>query len=209
MTETKLISELGKRYPKNRKPSSRARKYGLYECHCGNTFEATIESVKSGNTKGCGCLNGIDHKMSNTRLYRIWSAMKQRCYNKKHNKHIRYGGRGISICDEWRKDFTLFNAWSMANGYSDELSIDRIDNNGNYEPSNCRWATGTEQNLNREDLLKDKTSKYKGVTLQKTSGKWIAQVQYMKKRHHIGIYDNEEDARDGYIDYVKKHNLPN
>lgn len=92
------------------------------------------------------------HGLSKTRLYRIWSNMKGRCYNQNDANYYRYGGRGITICDEWRNSFTTFYNWAMENGYRDDLSIDRKDNNGNYEPSNCRWATTKQQENNRGDF---------------------------------------------------------
>lgn len=89
-----------------------------------------------------------------TRLYRIWAAMKQRCYNPKRTRFEYYGGRGITVCSEWKNSFKAFENWALTNGYRDNLSIDRIDVNGNYEPSNCRWATNSEQSKNRRPLKK-------------------------------------------------------
>lgn len=85
------------------------------------------------------------------RIYRIWCNMNSRCYNKKVPNFMNYGGRGIAVCDEWRNDFASFLKWSMENGYKKDLLIDRINNDGNYEPSNCRWTTRQQQNLNRRN----------------------------------------------------------
>lgn len=90
------------------------------------------------------------HDMCNTRIYGIWSSMKSRCSNIKDEYHYKhYFSRGITVCDEWKNDFMNFYNWSMENGYSDDLEIDRIDNDGNYEPSNCQWITHKENNNKR------------------------------------------------------------
>lgn len=89
------------------------------------------------------------HNLSYSRLYRILGCIKQRCYNKKHIAYKNYGGRGITVCDEWKNDFMSFYNWAINNGYNDNLTIDRIDNNGNYQPDNCKWSTDIEQSNNK------------------------------------------------------------
>lgn len=130
----------------------------LCRCECGTEKIIEGHSLKRGRTKSCGCLNdekreknlkpdaGKTHGMSGTRLYKCWRGMLDRCYGN-DAEHDSYKRRGISVCDEWRNGFEAFCEWAMMNGYDDSLTLDRIDNNGNYEPSNCRWAT-VEQQMN-------------------------------------------------------------
>ena len=125
-------------------------------CKCGSPLIVRGQNLRSGHTQSCGCLQkervavaNMTHGLKGTRLYRIWIDMKGRCYNPKATCHKDYGGRGITVCDEWKDNFQAFYDWAMPNGYRDDLSIDRIDVNGNYEPSNCRWATASEQQKNK------------------------------------------------------------
>lgn len=92
------------------------------------------------------------HGKINSRLYRIWANMKSRCTNPKATRYATWGGRGITICDEWSNDFQSFYDWSMTHGYQDDLTIDRIDPDGNYEPENCRWVSYQKQNLNKKSI---------------------------------------------------------
>lgn len=136
------------------------------KCDCGAVTTVRAGNLTSGHTSSCGCLRrelltGAAAKGSHSspsrcapRLYRIWAAMKQRCYNPKRAKFEHYGGRGIIVCEEWKDCFDQFYKWAISNGYRDDLSIDRIDVNGNYEPSNCRWATRHEQHINQRPRKK-------------------------------------------------------
>ena len=124
----------------------------LCKCECGKSVEVFGYNLTRGNSTSCGCLRKINqfkkHGLYNSRLYNAYIHIKQRCYNPKDKAYKNYGERGIVMCEEWLNDFMNFYNWSMSNGYKYNLSIDRIDNAGNYEPSNCRWADYKTQNRN-------------------------------------------------------------
>lgn len=131
----------------------------LCKCDCGNYKKATTSDLKSNKIKSCGCLlkeraivfckNKSKHNLTGTRIYRIWNSMKQRCYYKNGRNYKNYGAKGITVYKEWKNDFLNFYNWSINNGYKDNLTIDRINVNGNYEPNNCRWVSMKEQENNR------------------------------------------------------------
>lgn len=125
-------------------------------CECGKQTKTDYYSLQSGTTKSCGCFYKEKvgkatqkHGESRTRLYNIWIHMRNRCGKPKADNYKYYGARGICVCDEWKNSYETFRNWALANGYKENLTIDRIDVDGNYEPSNCRWTTVAEQNANK------------------------------------------------------------
>lgn len=138
--------------------------YWVCQCDCGRMKSARSDGLLCGAIKSCGCMkkeqdrinltSNHSHKQSGKRIYHIWQGIKGRCYNSNDTRYHRYGGRGISMCDDWKNSFQNFYDWAMSSGYEENLTIDRIDNDGNYCPSNCRWATIKEQCDNRSTTIK-------------------------------------------------------
>lgn len=182
----------------------------LCKCDCGNFKITTSSDLKSGKVRSCGCLrkettskmaksrskSRIKHNKSNTRIYRIWSTMKQRCYNSKCFSYKWYGKKGIKICDEWKNNFIFFYNWAIDNGYKENLSIDRIDVNGNYEPSNCRWVDNIIQQNNKTNnkIIIYKNKKYTMSQLSKILNLKYCNIKYrLKANWKMEELDNKKE----------------
>ena len=193
-------------------PSINGHKYAKYQCCCGNLFEARLTSVKNGKTSSCGCFKKmttvkrlITHGDTNTRLYNIWKGIKDRVLNPKCKHYVNYGQRGISIYHEWKYDFMSFKKWSLENGYQDDLTIDRKNNDGDYTPLNCRWVSKKIQARNTRLVRSTNKSGFKGVS--KLNKKWLAKIGVNHKSIHLGCFDTPKEAALAYDNYVIKHSL--
>lgn len=206
-----LIEDLGMLYPTN--TSKHKRRYSLYKCYCGNEFKAATQDVKRKDTTNCGCRKkkgtNTTHNLSKSRIYSIWCNMKSRVLNKNNQRFLDYGDRGIIICSDWINDFMSFYNWAINNGYKEGLTIDRENNDGNYEPSNCRWVTDYIQNRNKRKLMITNTSGYKGVSYLKKLKKWQCQISIDKKINYLGIFECPIDAAKAYDNYVMENNMEN
>jgi hypothetical protein len=205
-----VIQNLGRIYYKS---SKYKRTMCEFVCpFCNEKFIAIVQNIKNGNSTNCGCVareniirSKTKHGLSNSRLYEIWSGMKKRCYNSKTEYYCNYGGRGITICDEW-SEFVNFNNWAMESGYNDLLFIDRIDNDGNYEPDNCRWVT-REVNMQNTRILKiTNTSGYRGVSFHIRRQKWQSSIQNNNVSIYLGLFDTAKEAAIAYNDFVMGNN---
>lgn len=178
------------------------------QCDCGKTIKSCFSDLKEGKRKSCGCFKrdnivsfNLKHGNCNTRIYKIWAGIKSRCYNSNEANYKNYGGRGIIVCDEWRNNFQAFYNWAILNGYDDNLSIERIDVNGNYCPENCKWATIKEQNSNtRRNIL----ITYNGET--KTLKEWSSCL----KLNYSTVYSRYKKGNtieEIFNDYVRPQKL--
>ncbi len=170
----------------------RGRARWVCRCDCGEQKTISGHNLRNGRARSCGCLQkevtaqrGKMHGQDGKRLYDIWFHMKSRCYNPKIADFKNYGGRGITVCEEWRHDVQAFYDWAMSHGYRDSLTLDRIDNNGPYGPENCRWTTRTKQanntRANRKLTLRGETQ---------TVSEWAAILNIshstIRRRLHLG-----------------------
>ena len=203
--EPKLLKDLGR--VEFGTQGNKVRK-GIYECPiCEQPYEANTPNINSGRSTKCrSCASKttcLKHGETNTRIYKTWLGMKDRCYNPNHKNYEHYGDRGIKVFDEW-KDYETFRDWCLANGYSDDLTIDRIDVDGNYEPHNCRFANANTQAQNTR-MRKDNTSGYRGV--KKSGDKWQGRITADKKNIHLGTFNTAIEASRAFDKYVIDNNL--
>lgn len=191
----KLIRKLGTKFNKNGKMKS----FALFWCeHCNQEIEKEISDGKK--AKSCGCYqfqvqkdnkNNYIHGGSYTQLYHVWNGIKNRCLNPNNDNYKHYGGKGITICDEWL-NFIPFRDWSLNNGYSEGLTIDRINNYLGYIPSNCRWATQEENHRN--------------TTIMKLN---MEKVKEIRIKYNSGYYTQKQLANEYTISIIHVHNIVN
>ena len=183
--------------------SRNGKSYWKCLCECGNIKSVYGCNIKRGITKSCGCYSidlmlGRSWKHGHSDMhrtipeYQTWLGIKSRCYNENERNFINYGGRGITVCERWKSDFNAFFD-DMGLRPSPIHSIDREDVNGNYEPSNCKWATREEQARNKR-ISKINKSGTSGVNFHKAVKRWVARITYDNKRIHLGNFEHIEDA---------------
>lgn len=168
--------------------------YWNCKCDCGTEKEVRADHLVNGCSLSCGCLSkekATTHGKSKTRIYKIWLQMRRRCYDSNQKNYELYGGRGITVCDEWEHDFMTFYNWAMINGYKEDLTLDRIDVNGNYCPENCRWATKKVQANNRRN---NHLITHNGETHTVAEWSEIANIPYVTLEHRINAGWNTHDA---------------
>lgn len=180
-------------------PKGHKEERWLCRCDCGNEKTVMQGHLRSGATTSCGCYHSNElsqrntkHGDTHTKLYAIYRGIKVRCYNPHHGDYQQYGARGIVMCDEWKNDYSTFRDWAYANGYIEEAlpngrtkwTIDRIDSNGNYEPTNCRWLTIQQQQNNRRSSYQ---IEYNGKT--QTIAEWAKELGIPYHTLHSRILD--------------------
>lgn len=181
------------------------KRYFEFKCECGTIKYFSLSDVKNGHIKACGKCRG-KHFLSRTRLYSIWSGIKSRCCHPNCNTYCNYGAKGIKMCDEWKNSPESFFKWSFENGYSDNLTIDRIDSDKGYYPENCRWATPKEQ-ISHLKMLKNNKSGYRGVSWSKISKKWVCVISINNKSKRIGAFKTQREAVEARNRFIDENGL--
>ena len=181
------------------------------QCDCGNTRAVESTQLTSGHTKSCGCLrkelvskSKTTHGKKNTKIYHVWQSMKCRCGNKNNKSYKDYGARGIKVCDEWLEEngFLNFYYWATNNGYSESLTIDRINVNGNYEPSNCRWVSRLVQSNNKRNNV---LITHNGETHNISQWEKMLNIKRGALRSRVSTYGmSPDEAISRSINYKKK-----
>lgn len=191
--------------------SGSRRSIGVFQCrYCLGEFESRTERAKvmTGLCVPCANKRGAQKRSThglnnrNSRLHVTWANMKRRCLNPRGAEIQKY--QGVTLCEEW-KSFKPFMEWSLANGYTDQLTLDRIESSKGYEPGNCRYADYNVQAANRKKTDKN-TSGHVGVSWDR--GRWCAKVQWQKKQIHLGRFKDLNDAVKARNDYLAAHDLP-
>ena len=201
-------------------------------CDCGVETDVPLNSLTSGNTKSCGCLgresriktqfksgetwiNGIGRSKRNWEVgpqihghptYEVWNGMKARCTNKNKVNYHSYGGRGISVCDEWSTSPSAFIKWALSNGWEKGLYLDRIDVDGDYTPDNCRFVDSGLNSRNSRLLRESNKSGYRGVSFRKDKDKWISKINHNGTNYYLGLFNKREDAAVAYDNRAKMLN---
>lgn len=197
-----LIEEIESTYVpiKSRPGISQRRRWAKAHCsHCDKDVRVRLASIGSDSCAICRqSINATKHGKSDTPLHNTWKAMKSRCKNSREYANIK-------VCSLWINNFEAFESWALANGYSSSLSIDRINNSGDYEPANCRWTTQMVQNRNTRVLKATNTSGYRGVVAHQ--GKWKAQITVNYKNVYLGVFDTAEAGAKAYDAYIITNEL--
>lgn len=191
---------------------SKPRGYGIYKCDCGKEVRKRHSDIKRGINLNCGCKriekvvkSNTIHGLTHHRIFNVWSNMIDRCTNIKHKAYKDYGDRGIAVCERWQSPKNFIE--DMYPTFQEGLSLDRIDNNQEYSPDNCRWATHTIQQRNTRKIQQHNTSGYRGVSFHTTHKRWISRIGINKKLIHLGYFDTAIEAARTYDQYIVDNNL--